>query len=97
MTAPVKLVKGGRPPAPIPAVVIEKGVPIPPVQERIAFPFAEMEVGDSFFVAATLDATSVMARIRAKHRYWRLGQCPRPEMRVTIRKVPGGVRCWRVA
>ncbi|MFN9086720.1 MAG: hypothetical protein ACK6DP_05125 [Gemmatimonas sp.] len=96
MTAPVKLVKGGRPPVEMPAVVIEKGVPVPPLTERMPLPFSAMEVGDSFFVAAKYDALSVMARIRSRHRYWQMGQCPRPEMRITIRRVAGGVRCWRV-
>ncbi len=97
-TATVKLVpsKGGRPPSRVPVVPIDKGVPMPSVSPGIQFPFAEMEVGDSFFVEARLDATSAMARIRAKHRYWLMGQCPRPAMRIAIRKVDGGVRCWRV-
>ncbi len=88
--------RGGRPPSQVPVVTIEKGVPMPTTLPQVSLPFGEMDVGDSFFLEARLDATSMMARVRSKYRYWLRGQCPRPETRIAIRKVEGGVRCWRV-
>ena len=96
MRAELKIARGGRPPSTVPQVRIEKGVPLPEVHPAVQFPWADMQVGDSFFVPATLDVTSMMARVRSKFRYWRLGQCPRPDVGIVIRKVDGGLRCWRL-
>jgi hypothetical protein len=63
---------------------IEKNIPLP-----IKYPFAQMEVGDSFLLPEGMkrNAASVAAM-----RYGNpLGR------RFTIRKTPEGFRCWRVA
>lgn len=96
MATSLKFGKVGRPPAMVPTVVIDKHVPLPSFFPQIQFPFGDMDVGDSFFVEARLDATSMLARVRSKFRYWRISQCPRPKVAVTVRKVEGGVRCWRI-
>lgn len=69
---------------------IERGIPVPadtrgPVP---IYPFREMEVGDSFFVATTRIQHSVRRGASATGK--RLGK------RFTCRKVEGGLRIWRV-
>jgi hypothetical protein len=72
---------------------LEQGVPIPEAcrrtRNRCLFPFAKMEVGQSFFVpleqAWTLSTSA--SQFQRKHPGHR---------RFTTRMVEGGVRCWRV-
>ncbi len=73
----------------LPMDTIEKGVPIPlqantPLRR---YPWAEMEVGDSFF--APIMPGSISGQIRNAQR--------RHGHKYTTRKVCGGVRVWRIA
>jgi len=62
---------------------VESNIPMPS-----KFPFAGMEVGDSFLVPeGVLRATVTVAALR----YGR-----KNGMKFTVRKVPEGFRCWRV-
>ncbi len=64
---------------------IDKGIPIPPPVADRKYPLRTMEIGDSFFVlAADIHKTGLYNGAR------------RAGIRVTVRKVPGGLRCWRV-
>ena len=78
-------------PSPIPApYAIERGVPVPAQWGRSnSYPFSRMEVGDSFYVAAALEAENV--RMASRKHGERHGQ------RYTTRKVANGHRCWRIA
>lgn len=97
MNAAVKLVgRPGRPRKTVPTVTIEKGIPIPIAPEPIEFPFADMEVGDSFYVPCATERVSMQGRLRARFRYWLMKQCPRPNVRITTHRVDGGLRCWRI-
>lgn len=87
----------GRPPLAVPQVTIEKGIPIPIADTPMAFPFGDMEPGDSFFVPCSLERVSMHARIRSRFRYWSMRQCPRVDMAITVQRVDGGLRCWRTA
>lgn len=76
---------------------IEKGVKIPALLRQrgpIRFPFADMEVGNSFLVPATPDVIK-----KAMHRVYQQSVRFRKEFgseyEFTMRKVDGGVRCWR--
>lgn len=67
-------------------LVIEVGVPIPEDKAVVGWPHAEMEVGQSFFVAGR----GLQSVCNANQRFQkRLG------WRFTARKVEGGVRVWR--
>jgi hypothetical protein len=66
-------------------IQIEKGVPMP---ARNKYPFAEMAVGDSFFVAGR-SATEICGNISNARK--KLG------FKFTTRTVEGGVRVWRAA
>jgi hypothetical protein len=72
-----------------PTFEIERGVPTPDHARR-KYPFADMEVGDSFFVPG---ATPVRLTNAANS----LKQCYGWKRSFSARKVDGGARIWRVA
>jgi hypothetical protein len=73
-----------------PSIKVEKGVPFTRYQHiaRGVYPFAEMDVGDSFF-APGVSATQMGSRCA----YQKL----KYQKRFSIRAVDGGVRVWRLA
>ena len=72
---------------------IEKNVPMPlTVGQNFGetkYPFAEMEVGDSFALIKSLET------VRQAARNWSLSTGS--SFRFSLRKTPDGFRCWRVA
>lgn len=67
---------------------IDKGIPLPPKGEyRRKFPFSQMEIGDSVFVADKRPAefAASMQYVRRKLGY-----------RFTTRSENGGTRVWRI-
>lgn len=84
---------------------IERGVPMPKIHvSRSSYPFAEMEVGDSFAVPLSgdlasagkngdYDRTQVRVRSAACSHQRRHGG----KFSVRVNKAEGVLRCWRVA
>lgn len=73
--------------------VIDKGVPIPqaPRGRRPKYPFAQLEVGDSFFVAGeSRKIVTNLSRLAHSHKTRHGGD-------FVTRVVDGGARVWRVA
>jgi len=70
---------------------VEKEVPIPKARQNSVYPFAEMNVGDSFFIANVdkLKAASIRACAST------FGK--KKGMKFSCRHVEGGVRVWRTA
>lgn len=67
---------------------VEKGIPAPAPREVVEYPYADMEVGDSFHVeGGTLNKMCYQNRKAGNKLGWKF----------TVRKVEGGVRVWRVA
>lgn len=75
---------------------IETGVPMPSQSHRRVrgYPFADMGVGDSFFVAAEGGETLKVVQSRLSAALAR--QCRRNGWKYVTRQVDGGVRGWRV-
>lgn len=77
-------------------VKIEKGIEIPKKNtgsgRKYKFPWNKMEVGDSFFVKG--DA-KIQGRtcFQSAYRYKKRNS---PEFGVSVRKVDGGIRVWRI-
>ena len=67
-------------------ITIDKGVPLQTNRQK--YPFAQMAIGDSFFVA---DISSL--KLSSAASYWD----KRHGTKFTVRKVDGGVRVWRIA
>jgi len=76
---------------------VETGVPIPDSPQdgrcKYKYPWRQMNVGDSFFIAAADDARRKLARIRSLMYYHNNKYPEHFEGRV----VDGGVRVWRTA
>lgn len=71
---------------------IEQGVPMPNTDtngKRSKYPFQDMQVGDSFFIAG-----GKSAGLAATARNWAVRN--RVQHRFLVRTVEGGVRVWRV-
>lgn len=68
---------------------IEKDIPTPKHRARQAYPFKQMEVGDSFFIPSESDSfhAKAVASLASKR------FAPK---RFVSRKVDGGRRIWRV-
>ena len=73
-----------------PTFQIEKGIPVPETRGRGLYPFADMGVGDSFFVGG-----EVSARSNALTAALNFGK--RNGLKFSSRNVDGGLRIWRVA
>lgn len=77
---------------------VDKDVPIPENRGRrfgtSVYPFRDMAIGDSFFVPATSPEEQVVIgkRIASSGTNKALRK---DGMYFTVRKVEGGVRCWR--
>lgn len=69
------------------SITVERGVPIPPKQVRFTakYPWYTMQVGDSFFIPDRADGTPPAAG----------SPNPKLGMKITTRRVPGGIRIWR--
>lgn len=64
---------------------IETGIPV----KKNKYPFPEMDVGQSFFIATDLEARKIR---RAATAYG-----SRTGKKFSTRKIKGGYRCWRIA
>ncbi len=69
---------------------IEKDVAVPQSHRRVIYPFADMDVGDSFFaLGVTVNDVSRVRSSATNYGY-------RHKMKFTTRAVEGGIRVWRV-
>lgn len=80
-------------------LVVEKGFPLPSDSRGRPggkYPFATMEVGDSFHMPAKdhAEVSNARARISASAKTFRKS---RPDVVFATRKVDGGIRVWRIA
>ena len=67
---------------------IEKNIPLKQITARASYPFAQMEIGDSFFAEGiTVNRLTAAAALHKKAH----GRS------FSVRKVEGGYRVWRVA
>ena len=66
---------------------IEKGILIPPPVRRTKYPFGQMEVGDSVFIADDGGGRVIAAACEYGKRHNKKFSC---------RTVDGGVRVWRI-
>lgn len=88
---------------------IEDGIDVPPIvrgrQVNPPYPFAEMLVGQSFLVEVdtlvgmgeALDAELTRLEKNLRAAAMRYAKVEQGTVKFTIRQVPGGVRCWRIA
>lgn len=82
MSQPLRLVVPDR------AYEIDKGIPIPPRSCASKYPWADMKVGDSFFVPGNKTRCEAV-QAAAKYRSQRTAE------KYVTRTKPNGVRVWR--
>jgi hypothetical protein len=71
---------------------IEKDIPVPPARNKVTYPFADMEVGDSFFVPCDPDGVlKTERRVSAAAAQYRR----RMSVKFVTRREETGVRVWR--
>lgn len=70
---------------------IDRGVPLSKARTKKKYPFAQMQVGDSFFFEELTEVESAQASGKG------YSKRHNPEFRMTRRKVEGGYRLWRIA
>lgn len=72
---------------------IEKDVPMPEhdVYRKRKYPFMKLEVDESFFVEAE-DSLKVLNSMKSIVTYYQTNF----DMRFVVKRVDGGVRCWRI-
>ncbi len=75
---------------------IEKDVPFPEVHSKFAFPWHEMEVGDSVLIKAgkTEDINALKLKIKGSARYY--GKKTGKKFKSLIDHNANGVRVWRL-
>lgn len=72
---------------------VEKGIPIPPRNSmNTKYPFADMDVGDSFKVMG--DSPTLLKRMRSACSW---AQNKYPTTKFSVRTIDKGVRVWRRA
>ena len=73
---------------------IEKGIEITKSENNgtidYKYPFNLMDIGDSFFVPCEKSGTAILQRNISQ-----LARNRRPK-KFTVRRLEGGVRCWRI-
>jgi hypothetical protein len=72
---------------------IENNIPVPEPRSRSTYPFANMEIEDSFFVPCDLDAVRTIER-RVSASAAQYGR--RHSTKYVTRREDNGVRVWRV-
>ncbi len=79
---------------------IESNIPVPPSKRKTKYPFAEMKVGDSFFVPETESDTKrvgMAAHCFARELFLKKADQPRRKFTTKTQHSPAGTRCWRIA
>lgn len=74
---------------------IEKGIPYPgDSRGQKKYPFAEMQIGDSFFIAGNPDEvrTKMITVNQAAYQFSKRND----QYKFSCRRVDGGFRCWRI-
>lgn len=75
-------------------ITIDKNVPMPEGRARSRYPYADMEVGDSFFVVTNgTDENATARRLRGSS--FTYGK--KAGSKFSVRKMDNGFRVWRVA
>jgi hypothetical protein len=75
---------------------IEKNIPLPVTRAATKYPFADMQVGDSFLVR-TKDEAHARGVSQSLYTALKRFRTVKPTWRFTCRsQLPEGVRCWRI-
>ena len=79
---------------------VDKNIPIPAINNKKSkydFPFAYMDINDSFLIEATKDNEVALIRSNLPYALNRFNKQNNSNIRITTRTVPDGIRVWRIA
>ena len=81
-------------------IKVDKNIPIPDTnakKSKYDFPFAYMDINDSFLIEATKDTEVVLIRSKLSYALNKFNKQNNSNIRITTRTVPDGIRVWRIA
>ncbi len=79
---------------------VDKNIPIPAIntkKSKYDFPFAYMDINDSFLIEATKDNEVALIRGSLPYALNKFNKQNNSNIRITTRTVPDGIRVWRIA
>ena len=79
---------------------VDKNIPIPGINNKKSkydFPFAHMDINDSFLIEETKDNEVALIRGSLPYALKKFNKQNNSNIRITTRTVPDGVRVWRIA
>ena len=80
-------------------IKVDKNIPIPAInakKSKYDFPFAYMDINDSFLIEATKDEVALI-RSNLPYTLNKFNKQNNSNIRITTRTVPDGIRVWRIA
>ena len=81
-------------------IKVDKNIPIPAIntkKSKYDFPFAYMDINDSFLIEETKDNEVALIRASLSYALNKFNKQNNSNIRITTRAVPDGVRVWRIA
>lgn len=81
-------------------IKVDKNIPIPAInakKSKYDFPFAYMDINDSFLIEATKDNEVALIRGSLPYALNKFNKQNNSNIRITTRTVPDGIRVWRIA
>ena len=79
---------------------VDKNIPIPAKnikKSKDDFPFAYMDINDSFLIEETKDNEVALIRGSMLYALKKFNEQNNSNIRITTRTVPDGIRVWRIA
>ena len=79
---------------------VDKNIPIPAINNKKSkydFPFAYMDINDSFLIKATKDNEAALIRSSLSYALNKFNKQNNSNIRIITRTVPDGIRVWRIA
>ena len=79
---------------------VDKNIPIPDIntkKSKYDFPFAHMDINDSFLIEETKDNEVALIRGSMLYALKKFNEQNNSNIRITTRTVPDGIRVWRIA
>ena len=81
-------------------IKVDKNIPIPGIntkKSKYDFPFAYMDINDSFLIEETKDNEAALTRGSLLYALIKFNKQNNSNIRITTRTVPDGIRVWRIA
>ena len=79
---------------------VDKNIPIPPInskESKYSFPFAHMDINDSFLIEESKDNIIALIRGSLLYALKKFNKQNNSNIKVITRTTPEGLRVWRVS